>query len=567
MLSSLHIENVAVIKNADIDFGAGFNVLTGETGAGKSILIDSINLILGGKPSKELIRSGENEAAVSAFFSDVSVPLSRAGDVEVEPDEDGCLYITRSIDSAGKAKTRIGGKTVPVSMQKDIAACLVSIHGQNDNRILMSPAAHLRYLDSYAGNGVLLSEYYGYYELMNDCRRRIGELARDEREKARTVELLKYQIADIDAAKLKNGEEDELIANRDRVKNSERIMKQTRLITKALYRNERSLPAYELVKKAVSAMESISEYLPQSEEYIKKLNEVAYILEDIGLTVEDMSETEYDDPDSELDRIESRLDLISKLERKYGTDISEILAFRDRAAAELSDIELSDNRIAELREKLTEYEKKALELANRLTDSRKKAAETLESSVVSELGFLEMPKVRFKVDIKRSCDADGRIKFTRSGIDDVEFLLSANPGEPLKPLARIASGGELSRIMLALKSVNAADAVGETLIFDEIDTGVSGKTSQKIGMRLRALAASNQVICVTHSAQIAAEAHHQFLIKKSERDGRVETTVTELDRNGRINEIARIMGGVNITDKLIDSATEMLDSAAMRSDS
>ena len=309
-------------------------------------------------------------------------------------------------------------------------------------------------------------------------------------------------------------------------------------------------------------MESIADYIPQSEEYIKKLNDVAYTLEDIGLTVEDMSETEYDDPDSELDRIESRLDLISKLERKYGTDIAEILAFRDRAAAELSDIELSDVKISELQVKLAEYERKALELASRLTESRKKAAETLEKSLVSELAYLEMPKVRFRVDIRRSRDADGKTKFTRSGTDDVEFLLSANPGEPLKPLAKIASGGELSRIMLALKSVNAADAVGETLIFDEIDTGVSGKTSQKIGMRLRALAASNQVICVTHSAQIAAEAHHQFLIRKSEHGGRVETTVTELDRTGRINEIARIMGGVNITDKLLDSAAEMLDSAA-----
>ena len=227
---------------------------------------------------------------------------------------------------------------------------------------------------------------------------------------------------------------------------------------------------------------------------------MAYTLEDIGLTVEDMSETEYDDPDSELDRIESRLDLISKLERKYGTDIAEILAFRDRAAAELSDIELSDVKISELQVKLAEYERKALELASRLTESRKKAAETLEKSVVSELAYLEMPKVRFRVDIRRSRDTDGKTKFTRSGTDDVEFLLSANPGEPLKPLAKIASGGELSRIMLALKSVNAADAVGETLIFDEIDTGVSGKTSQKIGMRLRALASSNQVICVTHSA-------------------------------------------------------------------
>ncbi len=561
MLSSLHIENIAVIKSADIDLGSGFNVLTGETGAGKSILIDSINLILGAKPSKDMIRNGESKAEVSALFSDIQEPLKRAAELEISTDEDGCLYITREIYADGKAKTKLNGRAIPASLQKELLAYLISIHGQNDNRILMSPSAHLEYLDGYAGNGVLLNEYFEYYELMTDCRKKITELTGDEREKARTAELLKYQIADIDAAKLKFNEEQELEIKRDRVKNAEKIMKQTRLITRVLYRNERSLPAYELVKKAIAAIEGISDYIPNAEEYINKLNDISYTLEDIGLTVEDISDTEYEDPDKELDKIESRLELISKLERKYGSDIPEILAYRERAVSELSEIELSDIKLADLAKQLEEYEKKAYLLAVRLSDSRKLAAKQLEKSVIDELAYLEMPKVRFKIDIKKSHSADGKIRFTRSGIDDVEFLLSANPGEPLKPLAKIASGGELSRIMLALKSVNAADASGETLIFDEIDTGVSGKTSQKIGMRLRALASANQVICVTHSAQIAAEAHHQYLIRKNEKDGRVETSVTELDREGRIKEIARIMGGVNITDKLLDSAAEMLDSA------
>ena len=561
MLSSLHIENIAVIKKVDIDFESGFSVLTGETGAGKSILIDSINLLLGGKTSKELIRNGEERAEVSALFSDVDEPMRRATDLDVSTDEDGYIYILREIFSDGKTKTKLNGKTVPVSIQKELATHLISIHGQNDNRILMSPSAHLEYLDSYAGNGPILEEYYRYYELMNDCQKKISELSVDEREKARTVELLKYQVADIDSAKLKIGEEEELEAKRDRVKNSERILRQSRLITKALYRNEKSLPAYELVKKAISAIESISEYIEKSDEYISKLSDISYILEDIGLTVEDMSESEYENPEEELDKIETRLDLISKLERKYGSDISEILSYREKSAAQLENIELSDVKIKELSKKFEEYEKKALELASKLSDLRKNAAKTLEKSIIDELSYLEMPKVRFGVDIKKSLTSEGKIKFTRTGTDDVEFLLSANPGEPLKPLAKIASGGELSRIMLALKSVNAADAVGETLIFDEIDVGVSGKTSQKIGMRLRALSKANQVICITHSAQIAAEAHHQYLIKKSERDGRVETSVTKLDREGRINEIARIMGGVNITDKLLDSAAEMLDSA------
>ncbi len=561
MLSSLHIENIAVIKNADIDFGAGFNVLTGETGAGKSILIDSINLILGSKTSRELIRNGEEKATVSALFTDIDAPLSRAEDTDIKTDEDGCLYVTREIDSLGKAKTKIGGRTVPVSLQKDVLSCLVSIHGQNDNRILLSQDAQTACLDGYAGVGELISEYRAVYEKLVSCKKEIAALMQDDRDKARTVELLKYQISDIDSAKLRLGEEEELEALRNRVKNAERIMKQTRTITKALYRNEKSLPAYELIKKAIGAMENVSEYIPNSDEYIAKLSDIAYTLEDIGLTVCDLSESETEDPDKELNRIEDRLDQISKLERKYGSDIEEILSFRESAARQLSDIELSDERLEELRRELKGYEASAAELSKQLSDLRKSAAKTLESKIIDELSYLEMPKVRFKVDIKKSLDSDGKTRFTPKGTDEIEFLLSANPGEPLKPLAKIASGGELSRIMLALKTVGNFDSVGETLIFDEIDTGVSGKTSQKIGMRLRALAEKNQVICVTHSAQIAAEAHHQFLIKKSERDGRVETSVTELDREGRIKEIARIMGGVNITDKLLDSAAEMLDSA------
>ncbi len=564
MLSSIHIENIAVIKSADIDFEKGFCVLTGETGAGKSILIDAIGLILGARPTRDLIRNGETKAGVSALFTGLDKPLSRLPEgLDVAPDEDGCLYLTRTVDLDGKAQTRLNGRTIPVSMQRELMSYLINVHGQNDNRILMSTAAQLEYLDSYAGNGDLLREYGIAYEKMEDCRRRILALARDEREKARTLELLRYQVADIDAAKLKLGEEEELIARRDKVKNAEKILKQTRLITKALYRNEKSLPAYELIKKAITAMTSVSEYIPHAEEYIEKLTTMTYELEDIGLTVEDLSENEYDDPDAELDHIETRLDQIAKLERKYGSDIAEIFAFRDRAATELAEIEGADERLEDDKLEFAAYKKEASELAAKLTASRKAAAKTLEEGVVSELAYLEMPKVRFRVDIRRSLDGDGKAKFNRYGADDVEFLLSANPGEPLKSLAKIASGGELSRIMLALKSVNASDSEGETLIFDEIDTGVSGKTSQKIGMRLRKLAEHNQVICATHSAQIAAEAHAQYLIRKSEHEGRVETTVTPLDREGRIRELARIMGGVNITDKLLSSAAEMLDTAGM----
>ncbi|MBE6636399.1 MAG: DNA repair protein RecN [Ruminococcaceae bacterium] len=562
MLSSLHIENIAVIKQADIDFTEGFNVLTGETGAGKSILIDSINLLLGARPSKDMIRSGENRAVVSALFTDVALPLSHLPEtVDIAPDEDGCLYVSRIIGIDGKSQTKCNGRTIPVSLQKELMPYLINIHGQNDNRLLMSPVMHIDYLDSYAGNTELLAEYTVCYRAMEDCRRRMLVLKRDEREKARLLELLRYQVSDIDAAKLKPGEEEELEARREKVKNAEKIQKQTRLIARALYRSEKSLPAYELVKKAITALQAVSSYVPDSDSYLEKLTAMTYDLEEIGLAVADIAESEYDDPDAELDRIETRLDQIAKLERKYGSDIEEVLAFRERAAKELSDIELSDEKLEDLRLELVTLEKQATELAGRLTAARRKAADTLEKSVVSELAYLEMPKVRFRVEIRRPVEENGKPHFSRHGLDEVEFMFSANPGEPLKPMAKIASGGELSRIMLALKTVNMADVAGETMIFDEIDTGVSGKTSQKIGMRLRKLASHHQVICVTHAAQIAAEAHAQYLIRKTEIEGRVETTVSPLEREGRIRELARIMGGVNITDKLLSSAAEMLDSA------
>ncbi len=562
MLSSLHIENMAVIKRADIDFAPGFCVLTGETGAGKSILVDAIGLILGMRPSKDLIRSGENRALVSALFSELDKPLSRLPDtLDIEPDEDGALYLTKTVELDGRGQTKLNGRAIPHAMQKELMGYVINIHGQNDNRILMSSVAQMAYLDSYAGTRELLATYAEVYERMEACRRRIRALSRDEREQARMLELLRYQVADINAAKLKVGEEEALIQRRDQVKNAEKIMKQARLITRALYRNEKSLSAYELIKKAIAAITSVTDYLPKAEEYVEKLTAMTYDLEDIGLTVADILETDYEDPDAELDRIEERLDLIAKLERKYGSDIAAILAFREHAAKELVELENVDSRLADEKHELLGYVKEATNLAAKLTAARKTAAEALEKGVIDELAYLDMPKVRFHVEIRPSKDHDGKAMLNRNGADDVEFLLSTNLGEPLKPLAKIASGGELSRIILALKGVNAADSEGETLIFDEIDTGVSGKTSQKIGIRLRKLAEHNQVICVTHSAQIAAEAHAQYLIRKREHEGRVETDVTLLDREGRIRELARIMGGVNITDKLLSSAAEMLDSA------
>lgn len=562
MLSSLHIENIAVIKQADIDLDRGFHVLTGETGAGKSILIDSIDLLLGARPSKDLIRNGESKATVSALFTDIKPCLDRLpDDFDITADEDGCLLVTRTVDDTGKAVTKINGRTVPVSYQKELMPYLINIHGQNDNKTLMSSDSHLEYLDNYADNGEILVKYKEAYSAYEGCKRRIASLKRDEREKLRTVELLRHQVEDIDAAKLVLGEEEELEGSKDKVKNAEKILKSSRLVEKALYRSEKSLPAYELVKRSIVALQSISDYVPSADEYIEKLTNMTYDLEEIGLSVSDIAQNDYDDPDEELDRIESRLDQISKLKKKYGSDIKEILEYRDKAQKELKEIESSDELIEDLRLEMTKHKKQAQELAEALSERRKNAATTLEASVIEELSFLEMPKVRFKVDVRRTSDDEGRTRLTQNGIDNVEFMISANLGEPLKSLIKIASGGELSRIMLALKNINSYGYEGQTLIFDEIDTGVSGKTSQKIGMRLRKLSRTNQVICVTHSAQIACEAHRQYLISKNEIDGRVQTSITLLERDERVKEIARIMGGVNITDKLLQSANEMLDEA------
>lgn len=559
MLSSLHIENIAVIKNADIDFSNGFHVLTGETGAGKSMLIDSINLLLGSKPHKDIIRSGEKSATVCAMFTDVDANLF--SDYDIKPDDDGCIYVSRVIDVDSKNVTKINGRTVPVSLQKQIMPHLINIHGQNDNHILFSPQSHMEYLDSYAMANELLKEYGVAYSKCEELKKKIQSLKRDDKEKERTLELLRYQVNEIDEAKLKKGEEDSLNARKEKVKNSEKIIKNSRLITKALYRTDKTLSAYELVRKSITSLNAISDYVPKYKEYEEKLTNMTYDLEEIALSVAELSDNSYDDPNTEIDLIESRLDQIARLKRKYGSSVDEIIEYRDKASEQIKEIEMSDIMIEDLKTELGKYYKTAQQLSEKLTDLRRTAAKKLEEQVVNELSYLEMPKVRFKVDIRPIYNSEGKARLSKYGANEIEFMISANVGEELRPLSKVASGGELSRIMLALKNINSYDGVGQTLIFDEIDTGVSGKTSQKIGIRLRELSSHHQVICVTHSAQIASEAHHQYLISKSESDGRVQTNVTLLDRQGRINELARIMGGVEITDKLLESAKEMLDNA------
>ena len=560
MLKALHIENIAVIKTADIDFGSGFSALTGETGAGKSILVDSINLLLGARPQKDMVRTGESRAEVSALFSDISSSAAeQLGELGIYPDEEGTLYLSRTITQDGKSQTRLGGRTLPVSVLKQITALLVDIHGQHDSAVLLLPSAHIDYLDSFAGLNEEVAEYGTMYEAMTALKRRINAQKSDEKDKARNVEMLNYQINEIDQAKLKPGEEEALEEKRKRILNFEKIRKQSRLICRALYRSEKSLPAFELVKKAASALESISDYVPGAEDYIKRLNEISYELEDIGMTVEALNEDDTDDPSSELDRIEERLELIKKLSRKYGASVEEILKYRSEAGERLKEIELSDVTVKELTKQLDESARAAAEKAKSISAKRRDAAHQLAERLTEELKFLEMPKIRFMAEVSAARDEKGNNIFTPKGIDNVSFLMSANPGEPLKPIDRIASGGELSRIMLALKTVGREKDGCGTVIFDEIDTGVSGRAAQKIGLRLRQLGAETQVICVTHSAQVAAAANTQYLIEKKQVGERVQTDVRRLDEKERVSEIARIIGGINITENLTATAREMLD--------
>ncbi len=567
MLTSLHIENIAVIKCVDLDLRGGFTVLTGQTGAGKSIVIDAIGLLLGGKLQKDLIRAGQTQAMVSGVFTSLPPHTSRALDaLGVAADEEGMLLIQRTVGTDGRSSVRLNGRAVPLSLLRQVGGLLIDIHGQHDNQKLLDPASHLQVLDEYAGNAQRLAEYRLAYDALCAVKREIASLSKSEQEKERTVELLTYQLADIDAIAPKAGEDEALEERRRRIRDGEKIRKNAGLVSRALYRNEKGMSASEMIAKAASAMQTLAPYLPGAQEYARRLTEYRYEIADMGQAAAELLD-ENGDGERELDEIEARLHELSKLKRKYGSDIAEVLAYREKVEKELRSIKGAKERLTELKLEYKQASEKAKALADGLSEIRRTRAAQLEQRVLEELKYLEMPKVRFHISIAPT-EEGGRPLFRADGCDRVEFLISANPGEPLKPLDRIASGGELSRVMLALKSANAGDIeigggaeIGTrngTMIFDEIDTGISGKTSQRIGLRLRALGCDAQVLCITHSAQIAAVAHTQLLISKQENEGRVETSVTELDRDGRIKELARIMGGAQMTETLLKSASELL---------
>ena len=553
MILGLHIENIAVVKSLDIDLSGGFNVLTGETGAGKSIIIDSLGLLLGARADKELIRRGEMSATVSATFCDIGETAEELLREMGFSAEEGTLMLSRTITADGKSTIRLDGRTITLSVLREIAAALVSIHGQNDNQTLLRASSHIGILDKFAQDSELFAEYSALYREVLHIRTELDSLNKDSMEKERLREMLSYQVEDIDAANLKSGEEEKLTDEARRLEGLERVNKCTSLVHRAILGSDKGAGASYLCDRAATALSQISDSFPEAKELSERLVSAKYELCDIAESAERLADIGEADPTARLDKIGARLEVIGKLKRKYGATVEDVLEFRENAARKLEELDNSEERAAELEEKLKIAENEARDIADRLYAKRKAAAKDLQLKVTESLEFLDMPKVRFEVGIEHGDTLNA------NGTDKVEFLIATNAGEPLMPMIKIASGGELARIMLSLRSVlNACDGTG-TVIFDEIDTGISGKTSRKVGIKLLGIGRDAQVICVTHSAQIASLADFHFFISKSEVDGRVETAVRLLDDDSRTEEIARILGGINITEAQRAAAREMIE--------
>ena len=558
MLLSLHIENIAVIRSCDFDFSDGFMVLTGETGAGKSVVIDSINLLLGAKADIGLIRTGYTEAMVSGLFGELSEStIQKLTELGIENGDDGTILIQRSFNQSGKGRITVNGRSVSLSLLKGITPHLVSIHGQSDTAHLADSKNHLELIDIYAECDELLGEYRVAFKNLEEIRQNIADITVKAHEGERIRGILEFQIKDIDSIGLKSGEEEELIERKLKIKNSEKIQKNSDYAFRALKGSEKGSVSY-LLDRTVTALSQISDVVPDFADYSERLRDMLYQVEDIAeeiyASISDIDE----DPTETLNKIESRLDKISKLKRKYGNTIDEVLEFRNKIYSEYQTLENSEDVLRELKIKEREAYESALNLADKLHSVREKAARSLEAKVKETLEFLDMPKVVFFASLRESYDGEYKA-LTKDGSDKVEFYISANRGAEAQPLSKIASGGEMSRIMLALKSVIANKDGVPTVIYDEIDAGVSGKTSRKIGIKLLELSKNAQLFCITHSAQIASLADEHYLISKGDVDGATETSVRVLDYDGRVGELSRILGGIDITDSQKAAAKDMLE--------
>ena len=547
MLSLLHIENIAVIERSEISFDAGFNVLTGETGAGKSIVIDAISAILGDRAYRDMIRTGANKASVRAVFTDVpQYPWFEENGVEYDPE----TVIQREIYLDGKNVCRVNGSLVSVSILRKLGIQLINIHGQHDSASLFDEANHLAFLDDFSENQGLRKDYSDQYDLVDDLRRQIQRISMDEGEKLRRMETLRYQIAEIEKAELEAGEDEALESRRKILQNAEKLSDGIHTAVECLYGSDDSDGAASLLAEAERELGRLSRYTDAFAELHYKVADLMYQVQDVAEEVRD-AQDDLSYSAEELEQIESRLDVIHRLRRKYGASCEDILEYLEKAKQELDEIEFADDHLEKLKKKLAAAEKNAWDAALVLRKSRKEAAVQLSQRILSELAQLDMPRVQF------SCEFS-ELDLTPGGADAVAFYMSANAGEALKPMSKVASGGELARIMLAMKNVLAEQDHVPTLIFDEVDTGVSGRAAQKVAVKLHSVSRNKQVLCVTHLPQIAAMGDTHMLIAKSERDGRTYTTVTPLNLDGRKLELARIIGGASITENTLKSAEEML---------
>ena len=547
MLSLLHIENIAVIESADISFDQGFNVLTGETGAGKSIVIDAISAILGERAYRDMIRTGTSKASVRAVFTDVP-ELSWFADNGVDYDSE--TIIQREIHLDGKNVCRVNGCLVSVSILRKLGIQLINIHGQHDSASLFDEDNHLTFLDAFGDNDALRADYTEKYEAVAKLRREIDRMSMDEGEKLRRMETLKYQIAEIEKAELEAGEDEALEERRKLLQNAEKLSNGMDEAVECLYGGDDSDGAAGLLAQAEYALARLSRFTEAFAALHEKVNDLKYQVQDVAEEVRDARDDLSYSAD-ELEEIESRLDVIHKLRRKYGVTCADILEYLENAKKELDEIEFADDHLERLKKKLKAAEKTAWDAAFTLRENRKTTAESMSVRILTELAQLDMPRVQFECAFEET-------ELSARGADTVAFYMSANAGEALKPMSKVASGGELARIMLAMKNVLAEKDQVNTLIFDEVDTGVSGRAAQKVAEKLRSVAQHKQVLCVTHLPQLAALANTHLLIAKSERDGRTYTSVTPLDIEGRKKELARIIGGTNITETTLKSAEEML---------
>lgn len=553
MLNSLYIENIAVIEKVSIDFSKGFQVLTGETGAGKSMIIDAIHALLGHRTSKEIIRTGAEYAFVSGSFSELHSNIKNAlNELGFECDDDE-LLLQRRINISGKNICKINGKPATLSMLKEVAENLINIHGQHESYQLMLPEKHVLYLDSMGKLQPDIDAYRAVFHLLKDCKRKLEAKKENHSERERKIDLLRYQLEELEQANLQPNEYESLTAQRDLALNQERINQSLESSYSLLKGDDEKLGAIEDIENAVTHLGIAAEFLPKAEQLANRVNTLFYELQDCAGEISALTDTIEGDQYS-LSEIESRLDVLYKLSRKYGETTEEMLSFLEQTKRELKELENYEEGLQTLESNFEQFYEQSKALAKVLYEKRMQAAEMFTQNVQEEMQFLNMPNVRLKIDRQQG-------PLSENGYDKIEFLISTNPGEPPKPVSKIASGGELSRMMLAIKNVLSDSDIAETLIFDEVDAGISGSAAQKVGLKLKSLSKAKQVICVTHQAQIAALADNHYLISKTVKENKTYTLVTPLEFEQRKQELARIIGGVHITQLTLQHAEEMLNSA------